>query len=199
MTEVLRDMGSTATRLVVFIGKLGEKVPLAKTALDLLKVIRETVETVEYCREAVEALERRCTNLTAGVIDELKKQQRRSPNSPQLINPNTVEDLEVLIREVDVVVDRCRKHKWWKWALKGDSVKVVIDKLNLRITQQTSELGVAGGVVRGDVHDVGTKVDTASKKVDTASKEVVKEITLHTDRSVGPLVSFSWYSFVARV
>lgn len=200
MARTLAEMGSTASDLARFMADIGENAPLFGTALGVLRVVREKVEKVRYCREELEKLEHRCSNITAGIIDELKEQRRKNPNSTQENTASfSVTDLENLVRKVDGFVDVCsRRRKWSIYRLwKADSDQALIDTLRRDITDQMGDFTAAGMVKMGEKMDAAgvAMAKGINRHTDTASRTTVKDVNRHTDQSVQPLVSVSWCQY----
>lgn len=134
-------MGSTAADALVFMAELGEKLPFLEPVLGTIKAIREKVDAVKRNREELEALEERCTYITACVIEK----HRRVPTSEMDVTPlkNCVEAVEAFVE----LCGRSNRRDRLRRILKASDDKDEIGRLNARVDRLTGDLQLANIVV----------------------------------------------------
>lgn len=100
-----------------------------------MKAIREKVETVQSNVEGLEALEQRCTYITACVVVKY----RQNPTSEIDVTP-----LESCVKAAEEFIERCGRRGWCGRCAKASSDKDEIATLNARVDSLTGDLGLAG-------------------------------------------------------
>lgn len=134
--KVAARMGSAAADAALFMGALGEELPLLQPVLKTLRTICIQVETVKSNnREELAALHERCTFLTAIFIVKC----RESSTSEMETAPP--EDFVEAVRQL---VDRGGRRRRVFRVLSASRIKVEINGLNSRIDSLTSDVGLAG-------------------------------------------------------
>lgn len=149
--DVARRMGSTAADIVSFIADLGEELPVLSPALKTMKVIREYIEATEGNKGDVEMLVGRCSYIVACVIVKCRRDS----------SAISIDRLAEWMKKVEAFVGRYSRHgRVWKF-LRAKALRQEICDLNWRITDLTSDAGLAAtAVVEGKVDVMNNRLAT---------------------------------------
>ena len=129
---------SNAADAISLVAELGEELPVVSPVLKTLQAIREKIDTVRSNREALVALEERCTYVTACVVVKCRKNCRSEID----LTP-----LKGCVEAVWNFVERCSRRGRVSRVWKASSDKDEIAGLNACVDRLTGDMGLAGIVI----------------------------------------------------
>lgn len=155
--KLAAKIGSATTDAAVFVGALGEELPLLQPVLKTLRNIRTQVDMVKTNKEDLTALHERCAFVTASFIVKCKE----SSTSEMETVP-----LEDCVQAVEKLVGLCRRRRRVFRVLRASWIKEEMSGLNSRIDRLTSDMGLAG-------------IATLERKSDDMKAMLVRDVELN--------------------